>query len=231
MRGQRDRHGRRRRAVRHVLLRLPLPAAGGRIQPAANGPGHPAGRGNDAGGIARVAPASDADRSAARLVLGPVLSAGGLLWMSFLSFGDGYWAHMLVPLAMFGLGVGTTFVPMTLTATAGVPGHPGGPRLRPGQHSPADRRRRRPGRARHDRRQRRPRQPRLRSSSAGSAHHRVRPGLPGRRAAPARRRRPRPAHSLPRTSPCPLRHHQDARSQDSVPEQAPAPFGLQASLR
>lgn len=57
----------------------------------------------------------------AQLVLGPALSAAGLLWMSFLSFGDGYWAHMFVPLAMFGLGVGTTFVPMTLTATAGVP--------------------------------------------------------------------------------------------------------------
>jgi len=55
-----------------------------------------------------------------QLVLGPVLSAAGLLWMSFLSFGAGYWAHMFVPLALFGLGVGTTFVPMTLTATAGV---------------------------------------------------------------------------------------------------------------
>ncbi len=55
------------------------------------------------------------------LVLGPVLSAAGLLWMSCLSFGDGYWAHMFVPLALFGLGVGTTFMPMTLTATAGVP--------------------------------------------------------------------------------------------------------------
>jgi len=56
-----------------------------------------------------------------QLVLGPVLSAAGLLWMSFLSFGDGYWGHMFLPLAMFGLGIGTTFTPMTLTATAGVP--------------------------------------------------------------------------------------------------------------
>jgi EmrB/QacA subfamily drug resistance transporter len=55
-----------------------------------------------------------------QLVLGPVLSAAGLVWMSFLSFGDGYLTHMLVPLVLFGLGVGTTFVPMTLTATAGV---------------------------------------------------------------------------------------------------------------
>ncbi len=56
-----------------------------------------------------------------QLVIGPLLSAAGLLWMSFLSFGDGYRAHMFVPLALFGLGIGTTFVPMTLTATAGVP--------------------------------------------------------------------------------------------------------------
>ena len=56
-----------------------------------------------------------------QLVLGPALSAAGLLWMSRLSFGDGYLQHMLVPLAMFGLGIGTTFTPMTLTATAGVP--------------------------------------------------------------------------------------------------------------
>ncbi len=53
-------------------------------------------------------------------MLGPALSAAGLLWMSFLSYGDSYGAHMLARLAMFGLGVGTTFVPMTLTATAGV---------------------------------------------------------------------------------------------------------------
>jgi EmrB/QacA subfamily drug resistance transporter len=56
-----------------------------------------------------------------QLLIGPALAAAGLLWMSFLSFGDGYWAHMFVPLIMFGLGIGTTFVPMTLTATAGVP--------------------------------------------------------------------------------------------------------------
>jgi Major Facilitator Superfamily len=56
-----------------------------------------------------------------QLLLGPVLAAAGLLWMSFLSFGDGYWTHMFVPLVLFGLGIGTTFTPMTLTATAGIP--------------------------------------------------------------------------------------------------------------
>ncbi len=56
-----------------------------------------------------------------QLVLGPAIAAAGLVWMSFVSYGDGYLTHMLVPLVLFGLGIGTTFVPMTLTATAGIP--------------------------------------------------------------------------------------------------------------
>jgi predicted MFS family arabinose efflux permease len=56
-----------------------------------------------------------------QLMVGPALSGAGLLWMSLLSFGDGYWAHMFGPLVLFGLGIGLSFVPMTLTATAGVP--------------------------------------------------------------------------------------------------------------
>jgi MFS family permease len=54
-------------------------------------------------------------------MLGPALSAIGLVWMSSLSFGDSYWAHMFVPFVLFGLGIGVSSVPMTLTATAGVP--------------------------------------------------------------------------------------------------------------
>jgi EmrB/QacA subfamily drug resistance transporter len=56
-----------------------------------------------------------------QLVLGPTFSAFGLLWISDLSFGASYWVHMFGPLALFGLGIGLSFVPMTLTATAGVP--------------------------------------------------------------------------------------------------------------
>jgi EmrB/QacA subfamily drug resistance transporter len=56
-----------------------------------------------------------------QLMMGPALAACGLLWMSLLSFGDDYWAHMFGPLALFGLGIGLSFVPMTLTATSGVP--------------------------------------------------------------------------------------------------------------
>ncbi len=78
-------------------------------------------------GLMTLAGALAAPRLVARLgarrqlMVGPVLAAAGLLWMSFLSYGAGYWAHMLVPLVLFGLGIGTTFVPMTLAATAGVP--------------------------------------------------------------------------------------------------------------
>jgi predicted MFS family arabinose efflux permease len=56
-----------------------------------------------------------------QLVLGPALAAAGLLWVSTLTFGANYWAHMFGPLALFGLGIGLSFVPMTLTATAGIP--------------------------------------------------------------------------------------------------------------
>ena len=56
-----------------------------------------------------------------QLMVGPAVAAFGLLWMSLLSFSDGYWAHMFGPLALFGLGIGLSFVPMTLTATTGVP--------------------------------------------------------------------------------------------------------------
>jgi EmrB/QacA subfamily drug resistance transporter len=56
-----------------------------------------------------------------QLILGPTLAGIGLLWMSHLSFGSDYWTHMFGPLVLFGLGIGTSFVPMTLTATSGVP--------------------------------------------------------------------------------------------------------------
>jgi EmrB/QacA subfamily drug resistance transporter len=56
-----------------------------------------------------------------QLVLGPVLSGAGLIWTSFLSFGGEYWVHLFGPLALFGLGLGITFVPMTLIATSGIP--------------------------------------------------------------------------------------------------------------
>ncbi len=61
-----------------------------------------------------------------QLVLGPALSAAGLVWISQLSAGDGYLAHMLVPLMLFGFGLGLSFVPMTVAATADIPPHQAG---------------------------------------------------------------------------------------------------------
>ena len=55
------------------------------------------------------------------LRVAPVITAGGLVWLSQLSAGSAYLGSLLVPLALVGTGVGLTFVPMTLSATAGMP--------------------------------------------------------------------------------------------------------------
>ncbi|MGO9660574.1 MAG: MFS transporter [Acidimicrobiales bacterium] len=56
-----------------------------------------------------------------QLVLGPVLATGGLVWLTSLVPGDGYWAHLFGPLVLAGTGFGLSFVPMVMAATAGVP--------------------------------------------------------------------------------------------------------------
>ncbi|GAA5178501.1 MFS transporter [Rugosimonospora acidiphila] len=62
-----------------------------------------------------------------QLLLGPALSAAGLIWMATtLQAGDAYLPHILGPLILFGLGVGLSFVPMTLAATHGMPPHQAG---------------------------------------------------------------------------------------------------------
>ncbi len=61
-----------------------------------------------------------------QLMLGLGLGAIGLLWLSGVGAGDPYLAHVLGPLILIGLGFGLSFVPMTLSATAGVPVHEAG---------------------------------------------------------------------------------------------------------
>ena len=61
-----------------------------------------------------------------QLVLGPGLAAGGLFWLSTLTAGDPYTSDVLGPLVLIGLGIGMSFVPMTLSATTGVPPHEAG---------------------------------------------------------------------------------------------------------
>jgi EmrB/QacA subfamily drug resistance transporter len=61
-----------------------------------------------------------------QLIVGPALAAVGLAWLSQLSAGDGYLAHVFGALLIIGLGVGVSFVPMTIAATADVPMHQAG---------------------------------------------------------------------------------------------------------
>jgi len=56
-----------------------------------------------------------------QLVLGPLLAAGGFVWLTVLTPGNGYFDHIFGPLVMTGFGFGLSFVPMTLTATGGLP--------------------------------------------------------------------------------------------------------------
>jgi EmrB/QacA subfamily drug resistance transporter len=61
-----------------------------------------------------------------QLILGPGISAAGLFWISQLDPGSGYLAHIGPPLVLFGLGLGLSFVPMTVAGTSDVPVHQAG---------------------------------------------------------------------------------------------------------
>ncbi len=61
-----------------------------------------------------------------QLMLGPGLGAIGLLWLSQVQAGGGYFAQVFGPVILIGVGLGMSFVPMTLAATNGVPVHEAG---------------------------------------------------------------------------------------------------------
>jgi EmrB/QacA subfamily drug resistance transporter len=61
-----------------------------------------------------------------QLIVGPVVAGAGLLWLSRISVGDAYFAHLFGPLVLLGVGLGLAFLPMTISATAGVPAHQSG---------------------------------------------------------------------------------------------------------
>ena len=61
-----------------------------------------------------------------QLMLGPALAAVGLFWLASIGAGDAYLSHVLGPVMLIGLGIGMSFVPMTLSATTGVPPHEAG---------------------------------------------------------------------------------------------------------
>jgi predicted MFS family arabinose efflux permease len=56
------------------------------------------------------------------LTTGPLMVAVGILWTSFLTPTSSYW-HVLGPLAIFGLGMGLSVVPLTLNAVSSVRNH------------------------------------------------------------------------------------------------------------
>jgi EmrB/QacA subfamily drug resistance transporter len=55
------------------------------------------------------------------LLLGTLLSSGGLFWFSALGLQTDYWTGFLVPSVLITLGLGLCFTPLAYTATAGVP--------------------------------------------------------------------------------------------------------------
>ncbi len=61
-----------------------------------------------------------------QLIIGPAGAAVGLAWLGQLSAGNSYFAHVFGALVIIGLGVGMSFVPMTMAATADVPLHQAG---------------------------------------------------------------------------------------------------------
>jgi EmrB/QacA subfamily drug resistance transporter len=61
-----------------------------------------------------------------QLVIGLLMAAAGLIWMAQVSPHDGYFAHVLGPVLLMGVGLGLSFVPMTMSATSGVPPHEAG---------------------------------------------------------------------------------------------------------
>jgi MFS family permease len=59
-------------------------------------------------------------------VCASIIAAGALIWLAFLPAHAGYLLHIFGPLVISGIGIGMSFVPMTLAATTGVPPHQAG---------------------------------------------------------------------------------------------------------
>jgi hypothetical protein len=53
------------------------------------------------------------------MTVGPLLAAVDLFWLSFIEADTDYW-KVLLPTLFIAMGMGTSFVPLTLTAVSGV---------------------------------------------------------------------------------------------------------------
>jgi MFS family permease len=111
----------RRRPVRHVLLRLSVCAADPRVLAAEGGPRLPAGDLRDhRRRHARVDGAHTPSRRPPTVVGGMSLAAAGLVVLAVTTKVDGSYLGILFGLVPMSVGMGCTFVPLTLVATTGV---------------------------------------------------------------------------------------------------------------
>jgi EmrB/QacA subfamily drug resistance transporter len=60
------------------------------------------------------------------LIIGPLLVAIGMFWLSLLHTGSSYWTSILPPALLMPLGIGMTMMPTIAAATSGVPSHEAG---------------------------------------------------------------------------------------------------------
>ncbi len=61
-----------------------------------------------------------------QLVIGPLMASAGLAWLTQIAPGDDYFGSVFGPLVLAGIGLGMSFVPMTIAATSDVPMHQAG---------------------------------------------------------------------------------------------------------
>lgn len=60
------------------------------------------------------------------LMIAPLIVSTGLFWLSFIPVEGSYWQHVAPGLILLALGMGATFVSVTIAATSGVPHHESG---------------------------------------------------------------------------------------------------------
>lgn len=60
------------------------------------------------------------------LIVAPLIVSAGLYWLSYIPVNGTYWGNVAPGMLLLGLGMGATFVSVTIAATSGVPSHEAG---------------------------------------------------------------------------------------------------------
>ena len=115
------------------------------------------------------------------LVIGMAMLTAGLLFFTQVSVGGSYVSDLLPGFLIIGVGIGFSFVPISIAALAGVKPVRGRAGVGPDQHLAADRRRARHRRTLHDRHVAHRGLRRQRVGPAGGPGRRVPVRVPGRR--------------------------------------------------